>query len=263
MGIGTVARRRLGLVATAIGLLTHLGGSSHGANFSHAPVSPPISTTVSSHLRAITVQIFSQGQGIGSGTIVAWHQGAYWVLTNRHVLPTHLTNLHLQTSDRLWHRVKVLAIARDRDLALMEFRPANHSSYPVARAASRWPTVGEVVFAAGFPAQDWAAPACHITQGQVAHLLSKPLADGYQIGHHTTIYKGMSGGPMVSAGGELLGLNGIHAQPLWEAQETYADGTEVAEPLQAKIAAASWAIPIREILRWGVTLGDSRIRGGS
>ena len=54
----------------------------------------------------------------------------------------------------------------------------------------------------------------------------------------------MSGGPLLNRRGEVVGINGIHAYPLWDATEYYADGSEPCAALQDFIARSSWGIPI-------------------
>jgi S1-C subfamily serine protease len=206
------------------------------------------------HLRAITVRVISGKKGIGSGTLIAVDRGSYRVVTNRHVLPQHLQSLAVQTSDLKVHEVRVLATAQPQelglDLALLEF-VAGNDIYVTARLATALPKVGDELMAAGFPHGSKETDKPSIDRGQVFYLPPRPLADGYQIGHRANVQKGMSGGPAINSQGELLGINGIHAQPLWEAAETYADGTEVEEPLQSQIPAVSWAIPVQRLAELG------------
>jgi S1-C subfamily serine protease len=214
------------------------------------------------HVRAITVRIMSGNQGIGSGTLIGVEAGVYRVITNQHVLPAKIKSLAVQTADRKIHPVQVVDISPQNnvyelDLALLEFK-TDGEIYVIAKRAKELPQVGDEILAAGFPAdsakgtdgQNPAQPA--IERGVVSYLPPKPLADGYQIGHRANVQKGMSGGPAVNIRGELTGINGIHAQPLWEAVETYADGSPVEEPLQSEISAVSWAIPVQRLVELGV-----------
>jgi S1-C subfamily serine protease len=212
------------------------------------------------HLRAITVRLLSGKQSIGSGTIIAIEGGVYRVITNQHVLPTKIKSLSVQTADQQIHVARLVKTTQsDRDgldLALLEF-DANDNIYVVAKQAKTMPTIGEEIITAGFPADrqpsvDQNAEEPAIASGTVSYLPNKPLADGYQIGHRANIQKGMSGGPAINMRGELTGINGVHAQPLWEAVETYADGTAVEEPLQSEIAAVSWAIPVQRLPELGI-----------
>jgi S1-C subfamily serine protease len=223
---------------------------------------PPSPTAA--HLRAITVRVLSGGQGIGSGTLIGMEGGTYRVITNQHVLPQKIKSLAVQTVDRKIHPVQVVDISQQNnvyglDLALLEFKTEGEI-YVVAKWATALPQVGDEILAAGFPAdlqkslgtegQQAEPPA--IERGVVAYLPARSLADGYQIGHRANVQKGMSGGPAVNLHGELTGINGIHAQPLWEAVETYADGSAVEEPLQSKIPEVSWAIPVQRLGELGV-----------
>jgi S1-C subfamily serine protease len=235
----------------SLGLVATLNGSN-------VVSIPSISTENSlanreAHLRAITVRVLSNKKGIGSGTIVAVDRGIYRVITNRHVLPQRLQSLAVQTADRKVHQVRVLAQPKELglDLALLEFTSGNNI-YVTARRAKRLPKVGDVLMAAGFPYSSKESDKASIDRGQVFYLPTRPLADGYQIGHQANVQKGMSGGPAINSQGELMGINGIHAQPLWEAIETYADGTEVEEPLQSQIPEVSWAIPVQRLGELGI-----------
>jgi S1-C subfamily serine protease len=238
----------LGLVATL-----------NGSNVVSIPVSvPSIENSLASreaHLRAITVRVLSSKKGIGSGTIVTVDRGIYRVITNRHVLPQRLQSLAVQTADQKVHQVRVLATAPSKglglDLALLEFTASN-GIYVTARRAKGLPKVGDALMAAGFPYSSKETDRASIDRGQVFYLPPRPLADGYQIGHRANVQKGMSGGPAIDSEGKLMGINGIHAQPLWEAIETYADGTAVEEPLQSQIPDVSWAIPVQRLGDLGI-----------
>ena len=78
--------------------------------------------------------------------------------------------------------------------------------------------------------------------------MDKALEEGYQIGYTNDVKKGMSGGPLFNTRGEVIGVNGKHAFPLWEAPDFYQDGSQPCEPLQELITRSSLAIPIEKVI---------------
>ena len=52
---------------------------------------------------------------------------------------------------------------------------------------------------------------------------------------------------MLDRSGELVGINGVHANPLWETPEILENGSTVSDALQEKISNSSWAIPIEYV----------------
>jgi S1-C subfamily serine protease len=83
--------------------------------------------------------------------------------------------------------------------------------------------------------------------------LGKALEGGYQIGYTNELKKGMSGGPLLNRWGEVVGINGKHAYPLWNAPSIYQDGSQVRPALNEAIDRYSWAIPVRTLLQLAPT----------
>jgi serine protease Do len=229
-------------------IATHRSRSVFGEESDDAPKQSqqPVSsqsTDLSSRLQAITVKILAGRESIGSGTIWRSNNGSSQVITNSHVLIDQKQPLFIQTADGQVHSAKVVTPVHwdSLDLAKLQFQAKQN--YPTAKIDR--PSnlqVGSTVLAAGFPKNG--KSTLTIEKGAITHILDKPLAEGYQVGYSSLVTKGMSGGPLINQQGTLVGINGIHAQPLWDAAETFADGTVVDEPLLSEIGEASWAIPV-------------------
>jgi S1-C subfamily serine protease len=223
-------------------------------------------------LRAISIKVLAHGEAIGSGVLVDRQQAPtlttpaplqtkishiYTVITNAHVIQAASAPFQIQTPDGQIHAAALVTppVTQNRDLTVLRFHSA-HRVYPTATLASASPKVGDRVWSGGFPLagstpapEDRPDPAqtpwgLNTVNGRVTQMLSTALAGGYSIGLDYEIAKGMSGGPALDRSGELVGINGIHANPLWDTPETLEDGSTVSDALQKQIANSSWAIPI-------------------
>ncbi len=215
--------------------------ATHRSDDAPQLISKPID--LNSRLQAITVKILAGQNSIGSGTIWRSNNGSSQVITNSHVLVAQKQPLFIQTADGQVHPAQVVTPVNwdSLDLAKLQFQAKQN--YPTAQIDRQTNLqVGSAVLAAGFPKNG--KSTITIERGAITHILNKPLAEGYQVGYSSAVAKGMSGGPLINQQGSLVGINGIHAQPLWDADETFADGTVVDEPLLSEIGEASWAIPV-------------------
>jgi serine protease Do len=210
------------------------------------------------YAQTITVTVFVDGDW-SSGIVIHRQGSTYTVITNQHVVDFG-KHFQVMTSDgqryaaRLQHHPEF----KDNDLALLEFQSAK-VSYPVATltpALSLSP--GTPVFAAGFPishASRWSQarrqppqPTFHFTSGQISLVSPKVLAGGYQLGYTNPVEKGMSGGPVLNRQGQVIGINGMHAYPLWGDPYIFADGSKPNPALHKVMERSSWAIPIERFL---------------
>jgi S1-C subfamily serine protease len=223
-------------------------------------------------LRAISIKVLAHGETIGSGVLLDRQQMAtpttpsplqtkishiYTVITNAHVIQAASAPFQVQTSDGQIHAAALVPppVTQNRDLTVLRFQ-STHRVYPTATLASASPKVGDRVWSGGFPLagtpttpEERADPAktpwgLNTVNGRVRQILSTAMVGGYSIGLDYEIAKGMSGGPSIDRSGELVGINGIHANPLWDTPEKLEDGSTVSDALQAQIANSSWAIPI-------------------
>ena len=199
---------------------------------------------------------------LGSGFILQRRNREYTVVTNQHVLRAGELPYNVQTPDGEIYPAKVLDNfnSNNYDLAILQFE-ANKAIYKAATVGnSSQLQVGEPIFAAGFPHDDnQTAPTLPdrlseiltgfaLKQGRITIFLNKALEEGYQIGYTNDVKKGMSGGPLLNTRGEVVGVNGKHAFPLWEAPDFYQDGTQPCAPLQELITRSSLAIPIEKVI---------------
>jgi S1-C subfamily serine protease len=224
------------------------------------------------HLRSISVKILAHGKTIGSGAILAVttqplvaepsslavKQQVYTVVTNAHVIQAASAPFQLQTHDGQIYAAALIPPPTDqnRDLSILRFQ-SNQRIYTTAKLATAEPKIGDRIWSAGFPlvdggsaqitapiATDKTASGLNIVKGQITQILPIAMTGGYSIGSDRTIFKGMSGGPLIDQAGELVGIDGVHANPLWDTPEVLEDGSTVSEALQEQIKNSSWAIPI-------------------
>jgi S1-C subfamily serine protease len=201
-------------------------------------------------LRSISIKILAHGETIGSGVLLAKQNRVYTVITNAHVIQASNRPFQLQTPDGQVYAAALITppTGQNRDLSLLRFQ-SQHQTYSPAILAPTSPKTGDRVWSSGFPLDrlgvtSQAAWAPNIVSGQIIKILPIAIAGGYRIGSDHPIRKGMSGGPLMNQAGELIGINGLHADPLWDTPESLEDGSTVTEVLQEQINNSSWAIPI-------------------
>ncbi len=208
-------------------------------------------------LRSISVKIMANGESIGSGVTLARQADVYTVVTNAHVIQAARAPFKIQTPDGQLYIAALVPppAGRNRDLSVLRFQSRDRQ-YNTAKLATERPKIGTPVWAAGFPLDPATLPAnsqavpttvpwgLTIADGRVTHILPIAITGGYEIGSDNAIRKGMSGGPLVDGDGNLVGINGVHADPLWEMSDTLEDGSTVSQQLQEQIDNYSWAIPI-------------------
>lgn len=215
---------------------------------------------------SISVKILDK-EFLGSGFIVQQNNGKYVVVTNQHVLRAGEAPYHIQTPDGKIYLAEVVndSIKSDYeyDLAILKFNA--QTDYPIAKiGSSLYLEVGEPIFAAGFPYTEVDSKTSStssksvsnsytdektgltIKTGRIAIILNQALIEGYQIGYTNDVKKGMSGGPLFNSRGEVVGVNGKHAYPLWESPELYQDGSQLCPALEKLITRSSLAIPIEK-----------------
>ena len=200
--------------------------------------------------QSITVKIVSGDNG-GSGILIKKEGQVYTVLTNRHVLdPGKLPRI--QTPDGKAHQANLVKNVnfQGKDLALLQF--STNAKYAVASLGNlSTVAVNDQVFAAGFPfeANQSQAKGLVLKPGQVLYVPKQAFKEGYQIGYSNEVEKGMSGGPILNSQGKVIGINGIHAYPLWGNPYVYEDNSQPTPADRDLMSRYSWGIPIQTLAR--------------
>ncbi|MGJ5673218.1 MAG: S1 family peptidase [Nostochopsis sp.] len=250
--------RKLKLVTLATGILLVICGSAVYLKYSaecNSNNCEAKKTTQTNHLsveqirrnaQIITVKVMSK-EFLGSGILIKKQGSVYTVLTNAHVLRADDPPYRIQTPDsRIWSANLPRNIKfGTNDLAILQFSSPD-TNYTVATITFN-STMGDEVFAAGFPhADEGKDKGFTFTTGKITLKLPKALEGGYQIGYTNDIQKGMSGGPLLNHRGEVLGVNGMHAYPLWDVPSVFSDGSEADQKLHEQIVRLSWAVPMEK-----------------
>ncbi|VXD23696.1 putative Tetratricopeptide repeat protein [Planktothrix serta PCC 8927] len=191
----------------------------------------------------ITVKVIS-GESSGSGVIIKNQNQVYTVLTNQHVIEPNQP-LQIQTNDGKIHPATLVNNIdfQGKDLTLIQFQA--NENYTVANLANLAAVKNkDSIYAAGYPYESEPNQPFVFTTGQVLYIPPKPFREGYQIGYNNDIQKGMSGGPILNVYGQVIGINGIHAEPLWGNPYIYEDGSKPTAAEQDLASRCSWGIPI-------------------
>lgn len=255
------------LVAGAFSLAVVLTAATPaGVSVPNVTPAPPQSPATASQqlAKSITVKVLSSSEyGWGSGTLIQQQGDVYTAVTNEHVLVAGDPPYRIQTPDGKIHPATVKlrgASFQGNDLALLEFRSTG-TVYPVAKLGTKLgaiPAPEDEVFAGGFPFSYEASlppnsPAgiegFKFTAGKVSLVLDKALEGGYQLGYTNDIEKGMSGGPVLNCAGQLVGINGMHAYPLWGDPYIFQDGSEPTPQMREQMIPLAFAIPVGTFTR--------------
>lgn len=215
------------------------------SHFTHPWMNAELETeTIVQIARQMSVSVWDR-EFLGSGVAIARQDNTYTVLTNDHVLRAGTAPFFIQTADGQRHEAQAIVREADldnNDLALLEFE--SEQTYAIARRGLT-PETQAKVYAAGFPLQtnrEDNAPTFVCRPGEVGLVLDMPFEGGYQIGYTSPVEKGMSGGAIINRRGELVGVNGMHAYPLWGDPYIYRDGSIPDPQLREQFPQYSWGI---------------------
>ena len=143
-----------------------------------------------------------RGHRFGAGSGIVWNENGL-ILTNNHVVGRRMPIVLLQ-DDREFES-KLVARDPNVDLALLSI---DATDLTPLRPAPASPRVGEMVFAFGHP---WGQRNT-VTRGIVSALLTVQNRKGDKlpiVRSDAPLAPGNSGGPLVNAGGEVVGINAM------------------------------------------------------
>jgi len=151
-------------------------------------------------IRPSLVVVYNRRRGAGAGLLV----GEGLVLTNRHVVG-RARSLRVVLADDTEFDARVLAEDPGVDLALLQIPPNGHHAQASFSTAA--PRTGELVFAFGHP---WGQRNV-LTGGVLSAVTSLRGGDGDipVLRADVQLAPGNSGGPLLNAAGEVIGLNAM------------------------------------------------------
>ncbi|MBV9712966.1 MAG: trypsin-like peptidase domain-containing protein [Ktedonobacteraceae bacterium] len=160
-------------------------------------------TGIFERVRPSVVQIHAEGRGGGTGII--WHEDGR-ILTNNHVVARDDARVQVLLSDGRTLTARVLQRNRQLDLALLKADGADLQPLPAGDSTQL--RVGEWVFALGHPwGQRWV-----LTAGIVSTISTVKLAENAStryIKSDVGLAPGNSGGPLLDADGNFIGINAM------------------------------------------------------
>lgn len=212
--------------------------------------------TASAQRQSVTVFLReATGTQLGSGVLVGSGIGGYWIVTNRHVVQQQ-QQLCVVGADKKAIAGLVLParkgkFSKDLDLALVFLPRTSKEPFKLAPLASQPVNTRllPIVHSTGYPTPlkpNPDGPPYSENEGLLLPLLKNPLEGGFDLAYTSGVQKGMSGGG-VFIGGELIGINGTHANPLWPGQWRDQDGKAVNEQLNNKLELVSLGISAEAI----------------
>lgn len=146
--------------------------------------------------------VIVRGHRYGAGAGIVWDANGL-ILTNNHVVGRHTPVVILQNDGE--YESRLIARDPDVDLALLSIEATGLTPLKPAPVS---PRVGEMVFAFGHP---WGQRNT-VTRGIVSALVSAQNRRGDTlpiVRSDTPLAPGNSGGPLVNAKGEVVGINAM------------------------------------------------------
>jgi len=178
---------------------------------SEAPTYAQSEEAIGKVAQAITVRI--EGATQGSGVLVKRDGNRYTVLTAWHVVSGQRPGeeLDIYTFDGLRYPLEQGSTKRlgQVDMAVLTF--SSSASYEVARVGDvKSVSSGSSIAVSGFPLPTSAVPTriFRLIKGDVIANATVAIPDGYQLLYDNQTLPGVSGGAVLNAKGELVGIHG-------------------------------------------------------
>ena len=244
------------LLPTAQPVLVGTGIAAAALLVFQPPAGAQSAEAVAKIAQTITVRI--EGATQGSGVLVKRNGKRYTVLTAWHVVKGQRSGeeLDIYTSDGQSHPLEQGTIKHlgEVDLAVLSFTsPTNYRLAEVGDVKSV--AMGSPLFVGGFPLASSAVPLrlLRFLKGEVIANATVAIPNGYQLLYSNPTLPGMSGGAVMNAKGQLIGIhaNAERADQISESSgKAVATGTNQAVPIayysqysrgQAVVASSSHA----------------------
>ena len=199
--------------------------------------------------KQITVEI-TTNDNRGSGTLLSKNNNTYLVLTNAHVINNSKT-VTIKTYDGKTHQGTLVnnslidSMSDNYDLVVIEF--TSEKEYTVPTDSLSTPSEDRPVISGGYMAE---TGEYLVTEGKVTHTLTESFKEGYNLGYTNNIKQGMSGGPILTSMGELIGINGRSSHPILNIGYVYEDGASPTDEQIQEYRQVSWGIPINTLLTY-------------
>lgn len=198
--------------------------------------------------REVTVLIRGK-DGHGSGFIISQNSKTYYVLTVQHVVAKS-DKYAVITADKKAHEVdsSKIKVLPGVDLAVLQFD--SDDTYQVAKLANSDNLAeGKPIFVSGWPKPGGTGQLVRqFTDGRVSGFLDKPV-HGYKVSYTNVTRKGMSGAPVVDAGGRVVAIHGMGDSEDARVLESSGLAPEVADRIASLIKPGfNYGIPINTFL---------------
>jgi serine protease Do len=183
--------------------------SSRNISKSSLDTTPNSSEDIYKITNEITVSIEGASKNNGSGVLIAKDSDSYYVLTCKHVV-AQSDSYTIVTSDGNRHSVnyKNVRLLPEFDLAIVVF--TSNQSYRLAQLNSTEQTrQGESIYISGFTSggQSIKLPTQLTSEGKISGF-QKNEPEGYELLYSNVTAPGMSGGPILNANGQVIGIHG-------------------------------------------------------